>query len=243
MIELSADDFAEVHRLISVGRLVQGLIHNLNGPLQNLGMDMDMIGYSLETGEGSLEELQQELRTRIARMEEEFDQINRLIRIAASRVAPDEDQAFLSLGDFLDQEMTFLQSNLYFKHHVEKIVELEEGLPELKTLPDSVPEGLRSILKAVMEDMERREMTLFGLKAAAGGSGALIEVTAGKGPLSETLLEELQQAAAEEEPRRIPADGMTAAHAALMLSRAGMTPEVEAGTEGTRIRLVLGQPL
>ncbi len=240
MIELSADDFAEAHRLMSVGRLVQGLIHNLNGPLQNLGMDMDMIGYSLETGEGSVQELREELRTRIARMEEEFEQINRLIRIAASRAAPDADQAFLSLGDFLDREVTFLQSNLYFKHHVEKTVDLEEGLPELKTLPDSVPEGLRSLLNAVMEDLERREMTLFGLKAAAGGSGVLIEVTAGKGFLSETLLEELSRAAAKEEPRRISADRMTAAHAALMLSRAGISPGVEAGAEGTRIRLVLG---
>ena len=243
MIELSSDDFAEVHRLISAGALIQGLIHNLNGPLQNLGMDMDMIGYSLEMGEGSAEELQQEIRTRIARMEEEFEQINRLIRITGSRAAPDSDQPFLPLGDFLDQELAFLQSSLYFKHHVEKTVELEEGLPELRTLHESVPEGLRSLLASVVEDMERREMTAFGLKVSAGGGGVLIEVTAGEGPLSETLLEELQRAGAEEEPRRVSADWMTAAHAALMLSRAGLSPEVEAGAEGTRIRLALGSSL
>jgi len=239
MIEIPADDFAEVHRLISAGRLVQGLIHNLNGPLQNLGMDMDMIGYALEGGEGSGEELREEIRSRIARMEEAFEQINHLIRIAASRVVPDEEQAFLSLGYFLDEEMSFLRSNLYFKHHVEKSVELETGLPELRTLHDSLPEGLRSLLTAVVEDMERREMTAFGLKVSAGGGGTLFEVSAGKGPLSGPLLEELQTAVSEEEPRRISAEWMTAAHAALMLSRAGLTPEVEAGAEGTRIRLVV----
>jgi hypothetical protein len=58
--------------------------------------------------------------------------------------------------------------------------------------------------------------------------------------LSGALLEELQTAVSEEEPRRISAEWMTAAHAALMLSRAGLTPEVEAGAEGTRIRLVVG---
>jgi hypothetical protein len=240
MIELSEDDFAEAQRLMSVGRLVQGLIHNLNGPLQNLGMDMDMIGYALEGRDGELEELQEEVRTRIGRMEEEFEQVNRLIRLAASRLAPDAEQAFLSLGDFLEEEMAFLRSNLHFKHHVEKLVDLQEELPALKSLPESLPEGLRSLLEAVAFDMERREMTRFGLKASALETGTLLEVTAGKGSLSEPLLEGLRQGASGGGPRRISAEEMTVAHAGLMFARAGLSPEVEAGAEETRIRLVVG---
>jgi hypothetical protein len=242
MIELSEEDFSEAHRLMSVGRLVHGLIHNLNGPLQNLGMDMDMIGYALEGG-GELEELREEIRTRISRMEEEFEQVNLLIRMAASRVAPEAEQGFLSLDAFLEDEMVFLQSNLYFKHHVEKTVRLEGELPELRSLPEGLPEGLRSTLEAVAEDLEKREMSRFGLKAEAIESGTLLEVDAGEGPLSEALLDELQRAATKAEPHRVSRERVSAAHASLMLTRAGLSPEVESGAEGTRIRLVLRQAL
>ncbi|MCF8061988.1 MAG: hypothetical protein K9M82_05680 [Deltaproteobacteria bacterium] len=135
--------------------------------------------------------------------------------------------------------MIFLQGSLYFKHHVEKNLRLEEELPALKGLPDSVPEGLRSILKAVVEEMERREMTSFGLKTAAGESGILLEITAGKGSLSPELIEKLRRSIPEDGPQSISAEQMTAAHAVRMLSRAGLSPEVEEAADETRIRLFL----
>ncbi len=238
MIALSQDHFAEACCLMSMGKLMQGLIHNLNGPLQNLGMDMDMITLSLDRGGDAPQEILAEIRTRLLRMEDEFERINRLIRTAASRFTADTDPGYLSLGGFLEQELDFLKANLYFKHQVNKELRLDEPLPMLSALADGVPEGLRSLLEAVSEDMERRELTSFLLEAHAGeGSVVEVRLTAGEGRLSSSVLEALSQDISGTEVRIIAPEQMAATNAVAILARAGVHPEVESGAGETRIVL------
>ncbi len=241
MIELSQDHFVQAHRLMSMGKLVHGLIHNLNSPLQNLGMDMDMIGFSLETQGASAEEPALQIKDRLKRMEAEFEEINRLIRAAAFRMDAEAEQDYLSLDDFLDQEMAFLKTNLYFKHHVETRLALDQPLPMLSSLAAGVPEALRYTLEAVVEDMERQGMSAFTLKASDCGSHIGVEITAEKGPLSQAVLEPLEGGFFKEEPRRIQLHHMAAVQAALLLERAGITPQVKAAPEHTRIHLELNK--
>lgn len=242
MIELSKYHFVQAHRLMSMGKLVHGLIHNLNSPLQNLGMDMDMIGFSLEKQGASAEDLPSRIKDRLDRMEAEFEEINRLIRAAASRMEADAEEDYLSLEDFLDQEMEFLKANLYFKHHVETRLELDQPLPMLSSLAPGVPEALRSMLEAVVEDMERQGMTAFTLKASDCESHIGVEIIAEAGPLSQALLEPFEGGFFQKEPRRIQPQHMAAVQAALMLERAGVTPRVETAPERTRINLELNKP-
>ncbi|MFO7784304.1 MAG: hypothetical protein ACQET7_08650 [Thermodesulfobacteriota bacterium] len=239
MIRLSREAFAEVSMFTSVGKLVKGLIHNLNGPLQNLGMDMDMIRFSLGNGENPSPAVIEEIQTRICRMEGEFEQINRLIRAAAARVTTDEDDGYLSLGDFLDQEITFLNTNLYFKHRVQSEVLLEDDLPRLRALPQEVPSGLRSLLEAVTEDMERREMDAFSLRARKHGSGIEVRVTAGRDHLSDEFLKAVHPLSPEGDSLRVNREQIAAAHAFIRLEEAGVKCEVTEEAGGTGITLTL----
>lgn len=239
MIELSREDFAALHRQAAVGRLVQGLVHNLNGPLQNLGMDMDMIQFGLNQGGESLEALLEDVSKRLGRMESEFEQVNRLIRATAAHSAPDGDaEAYMTLADFLDQEISFLKANLYFKHHVQTEILLDKSLPPIRRLPPGVVEGLSSLLQALVEETERREMTVFALKASGNESAAEVRIATGPVPLSEPFLGVLYNVDAYLESFRVEeADTLVPAYAAMMLATAGVTPQVESGAEETRLTL------
>ncbi len=240
MIRLSSETFAEVFGLVSAGKLVQGLIHNLNGPLQNLGMDMDMIRFSLQNGQGPSPALIEEIETRIRRMGDEFEQINRLIRACASRVTEDDEEGYLTLADFLDQEITFLKTNLYFKHNVKSEILLENDLPRLGTLAEGVSSGLRSLLYAVAEDMERRKMDSFSLKARACGSGIEVQLTAGRGPLSGAFLEAVHHLSADDDTGEVSLEQAAAVQAFIKLTQAGVGFEVAEETGGgTGITLTL----
>ena len=39
-IEISLKEMMEILKMASLGKLMSGLIHNLNSPLQNIGMDI-----------------------------------------------------------------------------------------------------------------------------------------------------------------------------------------------------------
>ena len=241
MIELSREDFVALHRQAAVGRLMQGLVHNLNGPLQNLGMDMDMMQYIFRTGEESADVLLEEVKKRLVRMETEFEQINRLIRHTAERSSFEEDtERYINLGDFLDQEITFLKANLYFKHHVQTDVRLDDSLPLIRSLPPLATEGLSSLLQALVEETERREMNSFALKATGNESEAKLHITMGPVPLSKAFLDVFKNVDAFVDSFRIgEADALQPAYAAMMLASAGISPHVESAAEETQLTLIL----
>jgi hypothetical protein len=153
--------------MVGLGKLVQGLVHNLNGPLQNLGMDMEMMESSLG-GKGDVEDLRDNVLRRLRRMEAEFDRIIHLIKSASSRIGMEGDyNPGAAFGAFLEEEISFLNANLYFKHNVQKEIQLREELPRLDQAPQAVVLALAWVMQALVEEAEKRTATLFSLRASS----------------------------------------------------------------------------
>ncbi|PKN25104.1 MAG: hypothetical protein CVU64_20670 [Deltaproteobacteria bacterium HGW-Deltaproteobacteria-21] len=161
-IEIPLERFVDFYRLVALGKLIQGLVHNLNGPLQNLGMDMEMMEHSLRSDNRIPAELSESFAGRLNRMEGEFDHITRLIKSASMRIDPEGD--FLQYGTikaFLVQEISFLYSNLYFKHNVQKDIDLPADLPRLDCFSRDILLSLCWLIQSVVEGMESGEANRF----------------------------------------------------------------------------------
>jgi hypothetical protein len=161
-IEMPLERFVDFYRLVTLGKLIQGLVHNLNGPLQNLGMDMEMMEHSLRSDTRMPSELSESFLGRLKRMEGEFDHISRLIKSASMRIDPEGD--FLHYGTlkgFLEQEISFLHSHLYFKHNVQKEIRLPADLPRLDCFSRDLLLSLCWLIQCVVEEMENGEAKLF----------------------------------------------------------------------------------
>jgi hypothetical protein len=166
-IEISLDRFMEIYRLMALGKLVQGLVHNVNGPLQNLGMDIEMMEGGVKSEERIPEDLRHSILNRLRRMEGEFDRIIRLIRSSTARIGAEEEfSQNTPLGGFLAEEISFLDANLYFKHNVRKEILLDKGLPPLGRFPQPVILSLAWLMQALVEETEKGNAKLFRLKAA-----------------------------------------------------------------------------
>ena len=70
--EIPINDFIRLFQLAFLGKLIGGLVHNLNGPLQNLGLDMEMAKHFLKGKSSFDNETLIEFHTRLKRMEEEY---------------------------------------------------------------------------------------------------------------------------------------------------------------------------
>jgi hypothetical protein len=171
-IEMPLDRFIDLYRLVSVGKLIQGLVHNLNGPLQNLGMDMEMMQHTLGSDKRLPKDLSDSFLARLQRMETEFDQVNHLIKSAAMRVELEGD--FLRSGDIkslLEQEVSFLNADLYFKHNVRKEIQISEELTHVDGLPSELLHSLCWFVQAAVEEMEKGGAKNFGLSGRSTPSG------------------------------------------------------------------------
>ncbi len=229
-MEISEEAFVELYGLARIGGLLQGLVHNLNAPLQNLGMDMDMILLSLQDRRGEGPELIQELKKRLSRMEEEFNKLNRLIRLTATRAEPEEDApAGLTLGDFLEEELEFLRANLYFKHNVSTSLEVRDPLPRVTALPRGAQAALGGFLHALVEELEKGRKEELSLEIKAGPGPVLeLGVKADAGPLSEGFVSAIERSATPVQgPPPPEKTNMAAIHAGLLLKAAGITPAAD----------------
>lgn len=158
LFEISLENLAGLYKMTALGKLINGLIHNLNGPLQNLGMDIEMMQHAVLSDKRLPADLGKNMGIRLHRMEAEFDHISGLIRSTSMRTSFEDDYLeYANLRDFLEQEISFLDANLYFKHNVHKEIRMEEGLPPLRTVPEIVALSLIWFIQSLVEELEREK--------------------------------------------------------------------------------------
>jgi C4-dicarboxylate-specific signal transduction histidine kinase len=155
MTALTLDDMIQLQHLATVGKLVNGLIHNLSGPLQNIGMDIELMEMTLPNEQRGREELVGDTIQRLKRIGEEVDQMAHFIKNTSMRTGTrDETQDLLGVNHLLEQELVFLESNLYFKHQVQADLKTEGELPRVCDLPRGAAQALGWFIQAIAEAME-----------------------------------------------------------------------------------------
>jgi hypothetical protein len=166
LVEVSLDQIIKLYRLAAVGKLSNGLIHNLNGPLQNLCMDMEMINLHLSENKKSDEELKKDIQKRIRRMEYESEQIIQILKATSNR-------GYLGGGDFenadlstwINQELFFLKSDLYFKHNIQTFIDISDVPLPLSQVPEGFTLSVSWLIQALIENAEEYGVTRFTIRA------------------------------------------------------------------------------
>ncbi len=145
--------FREYFRDASLGTFVRGIVHNLNGSLQVLSMQIELLrrtGMKDETTKGT---------PSCAKLEKCMDQIEKMkamLETLMRRGAASEEEApqKIHLNDLLEDELLFLNNDLFFKHHVEVKKTLRSGLPLLAGSYVDLRVGLSNLLLNAIEAME-----------------------------------------------------------------------------------------
>ncbi len=107
-------------KLIFQGRAFPGLIHNINGPLGTLTGRVELLQYKYP----DIAELEEVLRVGF-RLQNILENVSfKVINEKSSELGK------INLNRFLREELTFLNSDLFFKHQVEKVPEFAKNIPE-----------------------------------------------------------------------------------------------------------------
>ncbi|SPF32908.1 ATP-binding region, ATPase domain protein domain protein [Syntrophobacter sp. SbD1] len=140
----------EKDRLNYSGKFVQGFVHNVNGPLQNLTMLTEMLVSGLElqdrifsTSAGENEkwsELLGKQRKRLAQMREQIANLAADLREFMQLHEIERCGTEVDINALLTRMAKVFRSDLFFKHNIKSELRLAKNLPHVRVLGrDIVP--------------------------------------------------------------------------------------------------------
>ncbi|RJP78021.1 MAG: HAMP domain-containing protein [Candidatus Zixiibacteriota bacterium] len=134
-------ELIQASRMAFLGVYSQGIIHNLNGPLNTI---MGFASLLCKTQPDA--EIPQRIRLDAQRMADLISSLGRRWRrTGESRLE------LLNLNEIIREELRFLEADLFFKHNVEKVIDLDPALPYLQGIYGDFSHSLLNLLINAIE--------------------------------------------------------------------------------------------
>jgi signal transduction histidine kinase len=151
---LSAQDqrflsaFIERYRLSGLGELLKGIVHNLNGSLQVLTMQMELLQRMIPK-ENRIQDQMENCLGQVGKFKGMLD-------LLIQKGIRDEQEAPqpISLNEILEEELSLLHHNLFCKHQVRVLKDLSPSLPPLRGYFIHFSQGLSNLIQNALEAME-----------------------------------------------------------------------------------------
>lgn len=164
------------YRHSSAGRRVSGIVHQMNGPLQALSMQLELLelkvseelGYLKEcppTAAKQLDKLAAYRRGKMHQFRLELDQLQALVRGLLRQGAHEDhqDRVFLDLNQICREELKLYFAQSFYKNQIVRRVKFKEGLPLIYGHYLDFSQSFRNLIDNALEAMEgtpRRELTV-----------------------------------------------------------------------------------
>lgn len=180
-----------------VGRLFKGLIHNMNGVVQAFAMQGELYGMMFGQAEGMLAEIlahlpegpgreqAEKLRDLLCRRSEGVPLLEEKIRQGQSIMgrtlelvdfSPVAGGGFYTLNSVIRTEMEFLNADRFFKHTVQKELDLAEDLPTITCRQVELHQAVFALLENGVEAVREQEDASLKISTARGDGTVIVAV-------------------------------------------------------------------
>jgi signal transduction histidine kinase len=176
LLERALHELSRYYRHSSAGRRVSGIVHLMNGPLQVLSMQLELLEqksreelrHLKECPAGPAGELARLLEYRqgkIHHFRQELEKLQALIRHLQHQATHEdrEDRVSLDLNQVIQHELELYQAESFFKHQVSKRVNLDAGLSLIEGCYLDFSQSFRNLIDNALEamaDASRRELSV-----------------------------------------------------------------------------------
>ena len=150
--------FIDRYRCSTLGELLKGVIHNLNGSLQILSMQMELLQRALSHQDAKVQD-------QVKNCLRQIDTFKGMLDLLIQKGVHDEQDSPqpININEILEEEVSLLHHNLFFKHHVRVHKDLSSPMPLLKGYYVDFSQSLSNLIRNAVEAMENsdpRELTL-----------------------------------------------------------------------------------
>ena len=131
------------HKMAAIGNLAAGIAHNLNNPIAVIQANAELLRFKNPDAKEPQRILEQTQRM--------IELINTIVM--KGRREQQQLQESIDLNQLIRKEIDFLNANLFFKHKVEKVLQLKDGLPKIKGQYSDFSQSLNNIVDNAIQAM------------------------------------------------------------------------------------------
>lgn len=139
-----------------IGRLIQGMIHNLKSPLTVITGYNELIS---SVADLEIKKYSGFIAKAAKQMQQMMD--NLMIRSTRDQKAKIEK---LNLSCIIEQELALLDANLHFKHNVYKNITLDDSIPSLNLVYSDLSQVFHNLLNNALDAMWQKEEQKIAIK-------------------------------------------------------------------------------
>jgi DNA-binding response OmpR family regulator len=159
LIEQKTKQLIDQEKTAIIGRLTQGMVHNLKSPLQVIQTSVDLI----ETKATKIQEESFSNYTKyIIQSVTKINQIMDTLMIK-SRKEQNQDLQLVNINDLVQRELQLLEGNLYFKNKIKKKYFFDEQIDSIPLLYSYISQVFYNLINNAMDSMwekKTRELTI-----------------------------------------------------------------------------------
>ena len=154
------------HKLAAIGQVAAGITHNLNNPIAVI----QGLAELLILKHGNSPELDKIL-IQVKRMGDVIKNI-----LGKTRKERDTAIRVLDINNMLKEELEFFNTNLFYKHHIEKKVDFVENLPKIKGIYSDFSQSFTNIIQNAIDAMFATSKRELSIKTTFDNSNILITI-------------------------------------------------------------------
>lgn len=149
LVEQKTQQLIDQEKTALIGRLTQGVVHNFKNPLQTIIICSELLEIKIiKNPDIEYEELSRDIKLAATEIQQIMD--NLLIKTIADRQL---ELSFININQVIEQEVTLLNANLYFKHQIDKKYELDENLPEIPLIYSHISQVIHNLINNAIDAM------------------------------------------------------------------------------------------
>ncbi len=159
IVEEKTKQLIEQERAALLGRLTQGIVHNIKNPLQTILLSNDLINSQATTiNEEEILELSKYIKIATLQIQKIMD--NLLIN---NRRSQNLDLKLLNVNDIVQNEIQLLMSNLDFKHKIQKKYFYDNKIPSISLIYTHITQVFHNLINNAIDamwNMSEKEVTI-----------------------------------------------------------------------------------
>lgn len=166
--------FVERYGEATLGSFVKGLIHNLNGGVQILSMQMEMLQRMVVR---EREKIPSAIYEQISQCLAQIDRFKALIEelVPKEMIEDHEEPRMIQINELLKNLLSFFRSNLFFKHQV-RVEKYLGTLPPLKGYYHDFSQSFINLISNAIEAMENSPEKVLTIISEKVGDGLRISI-------------------------------------------------------------------
>lgn len=220
-------------------RVIEGIAHNLSGPLQVLYIRSEQLEQNLDQLLGAtqsresteVDRLAARMEERIRTISESLDDLNDQIRHLTSNsiIEKRSEMEGVKINEVIEDSLFLLNADMFFKHNVKKTLSLGDGLPMLKGRRTDFSIIILNIVQNALEAMVDAPDKQLAVETSSQDNKVIIRIQDTGGGIREQAREHIYDAFFTTK-RDTGRDGEIDEHAGLGLSLVSLLLEDYNGT-------------